>query len=322
MGGEVLVVINPVAGGRSRLAPARRLAIARDALAAAGVRGEVVLTERAGHARDLARAAADAGLERVIAWGGDGTINEVAAALIGRRPALGIVRAGSGNGLARELGIPTRPEAALSAALAGGACEVDTGEIDGRPFVNVAGIGLDAAMAARFCELGTDRRGALRYTAAVARGVFAYRPAEYEIQADGERWQGSALLLAVANMPQYGSNAVIAPRAVPFDGWLDLVVIGSRGALGRIGLVPRLFDRTIHKAPGVRVSRVRQLAVSSSAPMVYHVDGEPVTGGTRIEVRVLPGSLHLCGIDPRRLSRLGLAPPGFSLPFSAGILPV
>ncbi len=290
---KALVIVNPVAGGRVRLEPERRVAIARDGLRAAGVEGDVVLTERPGHGAELAAAAADAGCDLVIAWGGDGTINDVASALIGRPSALGIVRAGSGNGLARELGIPARAHLALAAALSGETREMDTGRIDGRAFVNIAGVGLDAALAARFRGLGTERRGAARYTGAVVPEVLRYRPVEYDIEADGERWRVTALLVAFANLPQYGSNAVIAPGAVPFDGLLDLVSVGQRGPLGRIGLVPRLFDRTIHKAPDVLIRQVRVVRISAAAPMTYHVDGEPVQGGTTLEVRVLPRSLRV-----------------------------
>lgn len=295
-----VVIINPVAGGRARLAPERRVAIAREALRQARVDGDVRLTECCGHGRDLARAAVASGCDVVIAWGGDGTINEVACALIGQPAALGIVRAGSGNGFARELGIPTRPELALAGALTGSERVIDTGEIDGRRFLNIAGIGFDAAMALRFDRLGTERRGAFRYTGAVVRSVFTYRALQYSIRADGEPLQFEALLLAVANLPQYGSNAVIAPRAVPFDGLLDLVVVGQRGALGRVGLVPRLFDRSIHKAPNVTFRPVRDLVIECSEPMPYHVDGEPVQGGTRLEARVLPRSLRVRGIASSR----------------------
>lgn len=308
---KAVVIINPVAGGRARLAPERRVAIARAALVRAGVDGEVRLTERAGHGRELAQAAVEAGSELVIAWGGDGTINEVASALIGRSASLGIVRAGSGNGLARELGIPKRPDLALAAALGGAERAMDTGEIDGRLFLNIAGIGFDATMAVQFNGLGTERRGALRYTASVVRGVFRYRPVEYEIEADGEPLRVRALLLAIANLPQYGSNAVIAPRAVPFDGLLDLVVVGERGPLGRVGLVPRLFDRSIHKAPDVTFRPVRHLVISSPAPMAYHVDGEPLLGGTRLEARIFPRSLRVRGVAPARWpDSTGTSPAG------------
>ncbi len=297
---DAIVIVNPVAGGRASLAPERRVAIAREALERAGVEGSVVLTERAGHGRGLARDAIEKGCRLVIAWGGDGTVNEVAGEVVGTEASLGIVRAGSGNGLARELGIAKRPDVALAAALTGREHAIDTGEMDGRLFLNIAGIGFDATMALQFNELGTERRGPLRYSVTVVRNVFAYRAARYRIELDGEQVEIRAILLAIANLPQYGSNAVIAPQAVPFDGLLDLVVIGDRGPLARVGLVPRLFDQSIAKAAGVAFRTARHLVVSSDAPMAYHVDGEVHRGGHRLEAAIRPQSLRVRGVGRTR----------------------
>jgi diacylglycerol kinase (ATP) len=295
-----IVIINPVAGGRASLAPERRAAIAREALERAGVDGRVALTERAGHGGALARDAVAGGCRTVVAWGGDGTINEVAGQLVCTEASLGIVRAGSGNGIARELGIHRRPELALAAALAGPEHAIDTGEIDGRLFLNIAGIGFDATMALEFNELGTERRGPLRYSVTVLRSVFAYRAARYRIELDEEVLETTAVLLAVANLPQYGSRAVIAPQAAPFDGLLDVVIIGDRGPLARVGLVPRLFDQSIGKAAGVTLRTMHRLVVSSDAPMAYHVDGEPFRGGHRLEAAVRPRSLRIRGVGRTR----------------------
>ncbi|MGE5360312.1 MAG: diacylglycerol/lipid kinase family protein [Bacteroidales bacterium] len=294
------VIINPVAGGRARLAPERRVAIAREALARAEMDGRVVVSERPGHGRDLAREAVASGCRVVVAWGGDGTVNEVAAELAGTEAALGIVRAGSGNGVARELGVPADPHRALLAALTGPEHAIDTGEIDGRFFLNIAGIGFDATMALQFNGLGTERRGALRYSATVFRSVFAYRAAQYRLELDGEVLESRALVLAVANLPQYGARAVIAPHAAPFDGMLDVVVIGDRGPLGRAGLVPRLFDQSIGKAGGVTLRTTRRVVVTSDEPMAYHIDGEPFRGGHRLEAAVRPASLRFKGAGRTR----------------------
>jgi diacylglycerol kinase family enzyme len=155
-------------------------------------------------------------------------------------------------------------------------------------------------MALRFVELGTERRGPLRYSTTVVRGIFAYRAHEYVIELDDERMTARAVLLTIANLPQFGSNAVIAPQAVPFDGLLDLVVIRDRSPLARVGLVPRLFDESIAKAAGVSVRTMRRLAVSCDVPMAYHVDGEPCLGGQRLEVSVRPASLLIRGAGRTR----------------------
>lgn len=285
-------IINPVAGGRRRwLAPADRVALAEQAIARSGVPADVHLTNAPGHGRELARQALAAGCSPVVAWGGDGTINEVASQLVGTGTPLGIVRAGSGNGLARELGIPVSPDRAADIALGGHQRVVDVGEIDGLFFLNVAGIGFDAAMAIEFNRLGGERRGALRYTIEVFRAGFLYQAVPYVVETDGQVVEADVLLLAIANLAQYGANAVIAPGAKPDDGLLDVVIVEKRGALGRLGLAPRVFDRTIHKAPGVRILPTTKVSVRGPGPMAFHVDGEPHVGGTTLEARIHPGAL-------------------------------
>lgn len=287
-------IINPVAGGRRGGQPtAERVKLVEQALERYHVEGRVELTRAAGHGRELARQAVADGCDLVVAWGGDGTINEVASQLIGTGVTLGIVRAGSGNGFARELGIPRRPGEAIDVTLRGRDRVIDVGEIGGHSFLNVAGIGFDAAMAAEFTFLGAERRGPFRYALQIARSAFVYQASHYTIEIDGYRLEVEALVVAIANLAQYGSNAVIAPGARPDDELLDAVVIENRGALGRVGLVPRLFDRTIHKAPGVTILPGKQIVVRSEAPMAIHVDGEPQPGGLEVEARVRPAALRV-----------------------------
>jgi diacylglycerol kinase (ATP) len=290
---SVVVIINPVAGGRASLPAEQRVRLGERALARHRLAGRVELTRAAGHGSELARQAIADRCEVVVAWGGDGTINEIASELIGTNTTLGIVRAGSGNGLAREMGIPPRPEEALDIALAGRDRAIDVGEIEGHPFLNVAGIGFDAAMAAEFNRLGDERRGRCRYAQVVARAMFGYRGARYTIDTDRRRLETDALLVAIANLTQYGSGAFIAPGAWPDDGLLDVVVVGARGVLGRIGLVPRVFNRTIHKAAGVATLPAARVVVTANDPILFHVDGEPHAGGTTVEARVRPAAIRI-----------------------------
>jgi diacylglycerol kinase family enzyme len=175
-----------------------------------GLRAEVFLTERGGHARELATGALDRGATVVVAWGGDGTVNEVAGALAFRDADLGVIPSGSGNGLARELGIPADPSAALAVALSGRSRVIDCGELDGRLFVNVAGIGFDALVAREFASHRQGQRGFVRYARITAREMFRYEPAEHTIVADHQVLRKIALLVAIANARQYGNGAVIA----------------------------------------------------------------------------------------------------------------
>src|SRR5207248_3244475 len=166
IGASIVIIINPVSGINPGLETARdRAAMAAEFLAAAGGDpSNVFITERVGHARDLAQAAIARGASTIVAWGGDGTMNEVGSAAAFTSTAVALVPSGSGNGLARELGIPVDPPAALDIALNGRDYVIDAGEIDGRLFFNVAGIGLDARVAHRFGSAErVMRRGFSRY---------------------------------------------------------------------------------------------------------------------------------------------------------------
>ena len=290
---SVAVIINPVAGGRRSLAPDERVRLALRALERHRVEGRVELTRAAGHGTELARRAVADGCGLVVAWGGDGTINEVASELVGTGTSLGIVRAGSGNGLARELGIPTRPDQALDIALTGRDRTVDAGEVEGRRFFNVAGVGFDAAMADSFNRLGGERRGPIRYAGVVAKALFGYRATHYSIEVDGRRVETDALIVAIANLSQYGSNAFIAPGARPDDGLLDVMVIGKRGAIGRISLLARAYARTVDRAADVTRLPATHVVVQSGQPILFHVDGESHQGGTTVEARIVPAAIRV-----------------------------
>ena len=175
---SIAVIINPISGTGGRIDVGRaRAAFAADLIASQGGDPSLVfLTERPGHARELANAARSRGAATVVAWGGDGTMNEVASALAFTDTAIAMVPSGSGNGLARELKIPFDPAAAFDVAYRGREMVIDAGEIGGRLFFNIAGIGLDARVAHRFAVDGLGRRGFSRYLALTIGELRGYLP--------------------------------------------------------------------------------------------------------------------------------------------------
>lgn len=276
----------------------QRAELAASLLAANGIEPAIFVTERAGHARELASASVARGAGTVVAWGGDGTVNEVASALVPGTARLAIVPSGSGNGLARELRIPFDPAMALAVAMGPYDHVMDAGELDGHLFFNIAGIGLDAQVAHRFAEPGL-RRGFARYLAIALREILRFEPDEHTILADGERLQTRALLTAIANARQYGNGALIAPHARIDDGRLDLVVVSQRSALRTLLQIPRLFMGRIGRVPGVTMRTVGELEISSERPMTYHVDGEAYVGGLVLHARMHPRALRVKVPAPR-----------------------
>ena len=287
------IIINPYAGRNRRIDALRegRARLARAALAACGLDGEVAFTGRRGEARDHARAMIAAGATGLVCWGGDGTINEVAAEAAARGLPLGIVPSGSGNGLARELGLSRQPEAALRTALRGAERVLDAGQIDGRFFANVAGVGFDAHLA-RIAERFA-RRGAWAYFAAGIPELLAYRPATYRIRAGAETFRADALLVTIANGRQYGNGAIIAPGARLDDGRLELVCVPALSTAVLFWQARRLFTGTVDRVRGVRTIPIGDAEVSGPGPLAFHVDGEACTGGSSLRVRILPGALRV-----------------------------
>jgi YegS/Rv2252/BmrU family lipid kinase len=290
----IAVIINPISGAGRRPDVARQRAeLATAFLRGRGVNGEVFVTEHGGHARELALAALDRGATQCIAWGGDGTINETASALAFTGASLGIIPSGSGNGFSRELGIPFDARAAFEIALGGQERVIDAGEIEGRLFFNLAGVGLDARIAHQFAATGLVRRGFRRYLEIASSEIFARARHEYAITVDGQLRRSHVLLVAIANGRQYGNGALIAPTARIDDGKLDVVIVDDRSPWSVIRYAPKLFRGRLGDVPGVTMSSATRVDITANESLVYHVDGEPCQGGTTVSARIRPAALRV-----------------------------
>jgi YegS/Rv2252/BmrU family lipid kinase len=284
-------IFNPVSGlnaRRSGLVGRIRRLIAERSLDAS-----LVTTGEPGHATALARRAVEEGCTRVVAVGGDGTMNEVAQALVGTPATLALIPCGSGNGLALHLGLPRGLTTAfdLIAGESGRVVAIDTGAANGRPFFNAMGLGFDAEISRRFNGVG--RRGFPAYarlTLAALRDLRAercvVRATECDVSLD-------VLLIAVANSNQYGNHALIAPGARVDDGQLDLVAVRPVGLFGAAGLAARLFIGNFDRSRRVLRLQGDRFVIERPAPGIIHTDGEIHATGAVVEVTVRPRSLRL-----------------------------
>jgi YegS/Rv2252/BmrU family lipid kinase len=295
---RVAVIINPVSGAHGHPDVARqRVRLATELLSAAQREYEVHVTERSGHAYELAQSVIARGALLVVAWGGDGTMNEVGRAVAFSGATLGLIPAGSGNGLARELKVPMQPEQAFRTALSAPDQTIDVGEINGRFFFNAAGVGFDAHVAWLFNNRSRGRRGMLPYVTIASRELLTYHSPEYVVTADGETICSQALLIALANSRQYGNGAIIASAARLDDGRLDLVIVKERSSLATMWEARRLFSGTLERAPGVMSKQVTQVTIAAERPLRFHVDGEPVNEEcTMLTARVHPRALRVKGL--------------------------
>lgn len=291
---NVVAIVNPLSGtGANPEIAASRVALLETHFAAAGISGKVHVTKYGGHAREIAAAAVAQGATLVLAWGGDGTMNEVGGALAGSGAALGIIPAGSGNGFAHDLGVPALPAEAIHAALYGTERVIDVGEIDGRSFVNVAGIGFDAVIAQQFNARAMGQRGLWPYVRIGVTEAFRYRCARYRISLDEETLESDLLLIAFANGREYGNHLRIAPQARLDDGRLEAVVVADRGAASRLWSGRHLALGTADRAPGVTLRSIQRAEIQSDRPILYHVDGEVGQADRRVSIRIRPASLRV-----------------------------
>ena len=293
---RVGVIINPIAGDGATPARARRRAVqCAHILRGLGIEPDVHISEWPGHARELVPQMVARGADTVVAWGGDGTVNEVAAGVLATPAALSVIPAGSGNGLARMLGMPADAARALPRIVHGTDRRIDVGRIDGVLFVNLAGVGFDAHIAAAFATMGGRRRGFLRYASKVLGALRTYSTATYDIALDhAPAFRQRAFLVSFANGRQWGNGAVIAPRARLDDGLLDAVVVEERGRPAILCAIPRLFTGTIERAPGVTIQPVREALIGADGPLTFHADGEPFRArGNVVRIQIFNAALRL-----------------------------
>ncbi|MEM9157543.1 MAG: diacylglycerol kinase family protein [Verrucomicrobiota bacterium] len=248
-------------------------------------------TEYAGHATKLTKKALDEGADRVVSVGGDGTINEVAKAMVGSGVPFGLVPMGSGNGLARHLGIPLGFEKALDNIFEGEAQAIDSGEANGVAFFNVMGIGFDAEIGKRFNE--THARGFASYWKVGTDTIKTYEPSEYELEVNGEEHELEAYIIAVANSSQYGSNAYVAPDASVRDGKLNLVAIKKPSFTAIFTLLYRFFTRTLYKGKRVKAFCSDRFRLKLKEKSFFHADGEIYECSGSLDIVVRPNSLRV-----------------------------
>ena len=284
------LVHNPVAG-RGRARDAARAV--RDALAARGIDSRIWTTERPGHATELTLSLPEDAT--VVAIGGDGTVHEVAKGCIGNGRLLGVVPTGSGDDFAHGLGLRRgRIEPAVDVLAAGHVRTVDTGVCNEEPFVNAVGVGFDAEVGHRVAEAPRPLAGLGAYLWSVAVCLRDLRPVRARIEADGRVvHEGPALLASCLNGPRTGGSFRFAPAARMDDGRLDVLIGGSIGRLGTLGLLPRVMLGRHLTHPHVRHLQAQRVVMRWEAPRAWHTEGETFAPRERFEIEIRPASMRV-----------------------------
>ena len=300
MTARVTVVVNPTSGrGRA----ARVLPEVQHSLASIGA--EVVVSDGPEHAQELARKAAEAGSEIVVAMGGDGMVGMVGAALIGigTGAALGLIPTGTGNDFAVALGYDRKNPAAAAAYLERPTfLEIDAGLIrwsgGERHYVNVAGTGFDSDVTETANRMRTRVQGTAKYVVAVLKTLPGFRPGRFEVVADGERHRLPGMMLAIGNGVSYGGGMKITPGALLTDGRLDVTVIGAMPKPQFLANFPKVFRGTHVTHPKVTTLRGSKFEVSADREFQVYADGEHV-GPLPATFEVVPKALRVV-VPPSR----------------------
>jgi YegS/Rv2252/BmrU family lipid kinase len=290
-GGEdrqpLVLLVNPHSSGGKALKILPRVEAVLDA---DRVPFRVVRTKSLAHGVDKALTAIEAG-ELPVVISGDGLIGAIGGAMagVGEVP-LGIVPVGRGNDLARVLGIPTEPEAAVAVVLAGHTRTIDIGEVNGKPFLGIASVGFDsdANRIANESRLG----GNLVYAWAALRALIAWKPARFTITIGEQRTRIEGYSVVVANNSAYGGGMYVAPDADLEDGEFDVVTIGRVGKMRFLSNLPKVFKGTHVRNEEVQVVRAARLSVSASRPFAVYADGEHLTD-LPADLRVIPSALRV-----------------------------
>ena len=285
---KVRFIINPISGGKKKdhIPDAIRKACLEFNLEA-----DIFLCSSITETKEKTKEAVLLNYHAVIAVGGDGTINLIGTELINTQVALGIIPMGSGNGLARSLHIPFDIKRAIKTISDYNLQSIDTGEVNGIPFMNLSGIGFDAHVAGIFHN--SQRRGLISYAKIILREFNRFTQEPIEIQLEGNIIQTNAFLLAVCNGPQFGNNAIIAPLASLRDGIFHITILKRLKWFDAPRLAYRLFNGTIHLDSNTECYSAKSLSILRSEKGLINIDGEPVMLSNNLHIVMRPLSLNV-----------------------------
>jgi len=245
----------------------------------------VVETQYAGHAEILAKQEKEKGTDIVVAVGGDGTVNEVARAIVHSHTALGIIPCGSGNGLARHLMLPMDLRKSIEVLNRCVVHDLDYGIINNKPFFCTCGMGFDAFISMKFAEAG--KRGPVTYIENVLKEGLTYQPETYKIEDENGTIIQKAFLISCANASQYGNNAYIAPQASMSDGLLDVIIMEPFDVLEAPQVAIEMMNKTLDKNQKIKTFRTKHIQIHREKEGYIHFDGDPVMTQADVDIQLV-----------------------------------
>lgn len=285
---NIVFIINPIAGGKHKF---NFPDMAARVLDAAKFKASYVFTDGPGHAYEMSRAMVNRDSDILVAVGGDGTINEIASGIDGSGKIMGIIPCGSGNGLARSLGISLNERSAVQTLNRLNVNRIDSAVFNERNFFNMAGIGFDAHISAIFANNVT--RGLTGYVSTSIKEISNYKCQHYDLEIDGKHFSRDAFMISIANSSQYGNNAHISPFASLKDGLLDVVITKPFPLYQFPVLGYRMFRKSTHRSKYVEIIRGKNIRIVREGGGAIHLDGEPCNMASELQINVKPLSLSV-----------------------------
>ncbi|OFX85708.1 MAG: hypothetical protein A2W99_05980 [Bacteroidetes bacterium GWF2_33_16] len=285
---KAVFFVNPISGGKRKN---YAISLIERYILENNFNYEIVYTRFSGDANQQVKDRFSQGIKKFVAVGGDGTINEVASAIVNTDAILGIIPIGSGNGLARHLKIPMNPKKALQTIQKGNILKMDYGQINDRLFFCTTGVGFDAHIGHIFAK--NEGRGFANYIKATVSEFIRYKSERYEINLNNKTIFRDAFLITVANASQYGNNAHIAPKAMVDDGQLEVAIMHQFPLYSAPFLGARLFLKNIDKSSYLETFSCNELTIRRKKPDVIHFDGEPGEMGEELKIKIIPKGLNV-----------------------------
>lgn len=252
---------------------------------------EIVYTQHAGHAVELAKDAAMRGIDVVVAVGGDGTLNEVGRGLVHTNTAMGVIPCGSGNGFARHLGIPMSIKGSIGFINKAEATAIDYGKLNGHPFFCACGMGFDAKVSNDFANDGS--RGPFTYIKTSLVDWVNYKPETYCVETPYFKRTFEAFVIACGNASQYGNNAYIAPYASMRDGLLSISILSPFSTLEMPLMAGHLFNHTFAESSHMTTMSTPWIRIKRTVPGPVHYDGEPCMMDEELNIEIVPDGIKV-----------------------------
>lgn len=290
---RLLVIINPISGISSKKSVVNAITSNIDMK-----KFDVMMhfTQYPGHATVLAEEAVKNKVDVVVAVGGDGTVNEVAKALVGTSAVLGIIPCGSGNGLARHLHIPMDIRKAVQVINEGETIAIDSLKVNGIPCFCTMGVGYDAKVCEAYSKEST--RGFVTYARKFIEGWFTYEPQEYIIETEHNVINRKAVAIICANANQWGNDFHVAPKASLTDGMIDVTIIHPISFINAIPMPAQILGYSFDKNPDVETFKAKNILIKRRTTDAIHVDGEPIAWERNIKITIVPSSVRvICSVN-------------------------